>query len=72
MKLVGATAHYVTAELDQGPIIAQDVAPISHRDSLEEIVRKGKDIERLTLARAVRRHLEAKVIAYENRTVVFP
>jgi formyltetrahydrofolate deformylase len=72
VKLVGATAHYVTAELDQGPIIAQDVAPISHRDSLEEIVRKGKDIERLTLARAVRRHLEAKVIAYENRTVVFP
>jgi len=72
VKLVGATAHYVTTELDQGPIIAQDVAHISHRDSLDEIIRKGKDIERLTLAWAVRHHLEAKIIVYDNRTVVFP
>jgi formyltetrahydrofolate deformylase len=71
VKLIGATSHYVTAELDQGPIIAQDVIRVSHRDSVQEMERKGRDIERVVLAHAVRCHLEDRVIAYGNKTVVF-
>jgi formyltetrahydrofolate deformylase len=72
VKLIGATAHYVTSELDEGPIIEQDVERISHRDSPEDLVRKGRDIERRVLARAVRMHLEDRVILNGQRTVVFP
>ncbi|PSN18704.1 formyltetrahydrofolate deformylase [filamentous cyanobacterium CCP5] len=71
VKIIGATAHYVTSDLDAGPIIEQDVARISHRDDVKELIRKGKDVERLTLARAVRLHLQNRVLVYGNRTVVF-
>jgi len=71
VKLIGATAHYVTSDLDEGPIIEQDVERISHRDSPEDLVRKGRDIERRVLARAVRMHLEDRVLLNGNRTVVF-
>ena len=71
VKMIGATAHYVTADLDEGPIISQDVEHISHADTPEDLVRKGRDIERRVLARAVRWHLEGRVFAGGNRTVVF-
>jgi formyltetrahydrofolate deformylase len=71
VKLIGATAHYVTSDLDEGPIIEQDVERISHRDSPDDLIRKGRDIERRVLARAVRMHLEDRVIPNGNRTVVF-
>jgi len=71
VKLIGATAHYVTSALDEGPIIEQDVERISHRDTPEDLVRKGRDIERRVLARALRHHLEDRVILNGNRTVVF-
>jgi formyltetrahydrofolate deformylase len=71
VKIIGATAHYVTADLDQGPIIAQDIVRVSHRDSVEDLIRKGKDLERIVLARAVRSHLQNRVLVYGNRTVVF-
>ncbi|MDR3212217.1 MAG: formyltetrahydrofolate deformylase [Planctomycetota bacterium] len=71
VKIIGATAHYVTEDLDQGPIIAQDVTPVSHRDNVEDLIRKGRDIERLVLGRAVRIHLEHRVIADTGRTIVF-
>jgi formyltetrahydrofolate deformylase len=71
VKLIGATAHYVTAELDQGPIIEQDVARISHRDTVRDLIRKGRDLERVVLARAVRLDLERRVLAYANKTMVF-
>jgi formyltetrahydrofolate deformylase len=71
VKLIGATAHYVTSELDEGPIIAQDVEPISHRDSPDDLVRKGRDIERRVLARAVRDHLDDRVLLNGRKTVVF-
>jgi formyltetrahydrofolate deformylase len=71
VKLIGATSHYVTAGLDEGPIIEQDVARISHRDTVEEMVRKGRDLERVVLSRAVRWHLEHRVLVYQNKTVVF-
>ena len=71
VKLIGATAHYVTAELDQGPIIAQDVASVSHRDSVDDLVRKGRDLEKTVLARAVDLHLRNRVVVYGNKTVVF-
>ncbi len=71
VKLIGATAHYVTADLDEGPIIGQDVAQVSHRDSVEDLKRKGRDLEKVVLARAVRHHLEHRVIVYGNKTVVF-
>ena len=71
VKLIGATAHYVTSDLDEGPIIEQDVERISHRDSPDDLVRKGRDIERRVLARAVRMHLEDRVILNGHRTVVF-
>jgi formyltetrahydrofolate deformylase len=71
VKLIGATAHYATADLDAGPIIEQDVARVSHRDEIDDLIRKGKDLERVVLARAVRSHLQNRVLVYGNRTVVF-
>ena len=71
VKIIGATAHYVTAELDQGPIIAQDVTRVSHRDEVEDLIRKGRDIERQVLGKAVRLHLERRIITNDNRTIVF-
>jgi formyltetrahydrofolate deformylase len=71
VKVIGATSHYVTAELDNGPIIAQDVVRISHRDSLQDLIRKGRDLEKIVLAQAVRAHLEHRVLIYGNRTAVF-
>lgn len=71
VKVIGATAHYATADLDQGPIIAQDVARVTHRDSVEDLVARGRDLEALVLARAVRLHLAAKVLVHGQRTVVF-
>jgi formyltetrahydrofolate deformylase len=72
VKLIGATAHYVTGDLDEGPIIAQDVEPVTHRDTPEQLVRKGRDIERRVLARAVHHHLESRVLLNGRTTVVFP
>jgi formyltetrahydrofolate deformylase len=71
VKIIGATAHYVTQDLDEGPIIEQDVVRVSHRDQVEDLIRKGKDLERIVLARAVRLHLQNRVLVYANRTVVF-
>ena len=71
VKIIGATAHYVTEELDAGPIIEQDVARVSHRQNVEELEQIGRDIERIVLARAVKWHLEDRVLVHENRTVVF-
>ena len=71
VKLIGATAHYVTSDLDEGPIVEQDVERISHRDTPEDLVRKGRDIERRVLARAVRHHVEDRVLVNGSKTVVF-
>ncbi|MFT5422766.1 MAG: formyltetrahydrofolate deformylase [Phycisphaerales bacterium] len=71
VKLIGATSHYVTAELDQGPIIAQDTRHVSHRDGVDSLVRLGRDLERMVLAKAVRQHLERRVLVVGRRTVVF-
>jgi formyltetrahydrofolate deformylase len=71
VKLIGATAHYATPELDQGPIIDQDVARVSHRDSVDDLIRKGRDLEKTVLARAVGLHLRNRVLVYGNKTVVF-
>ena len=71
VKMIGATAHYVTADLDEGPIIAQDVEQVTHRDTPEDMVRKGRDIERRVLARAVALHLQDRVMPHGKRTVVF-
>lgn len=71
VKIIGATGHYVTQDLDEGPIIEQDVVRVSHRDQVADLIRKGKDLERMVLARAVRLHLQNRVLVYGNRTVVF-
>jgi len=71
VKIVGATSHYVTADLDEGPIIAQDVVHVSHRDTVDDLVRKGRDTEKLVLARAVRAHIERRVLVVDGRTTVF-
>lgn len=71
VKIIGATAHYATPDLDAGPIIEQDVVRVSHRNQVEDLIRKGKDLERVVLARAVRLHLQNRVLVYSNRTVVF-
>jgi formyltetrahydrofolate deformylase len=71
VKIIGATAHYVTEDLDAGPIIEQDVVRISHRDGVADLIRKGKDLERMVLARAVRLQLQNRILVYGNRTVVF-
>lgn len=71
VKIIGATAHYATVDLDEGPIIEQDVIGIGHRDREEDLIRKGRDLEEIVLARAVRRHIEHRVLVYGNKTVVF-
>ena len=71
VKIIGATSHYVTTELEAGPIIEQDVVRITHKDSIEDLVNKGKDLEKIVLSRAVQKHIERKVLAYKNKTVIF-
>ena len=71
VKLIGATSHYVTEVLDDGPIIEQDVVRVSHRDTVEDLIRKGRDLEKVVLSRAVRSHVENRVLVYGNKTVVF-
>jgi formyltetrahydrofolate deformylase len=71
VKIIGATSHYVTSELDAGPIIEQDVVDVSHRDTVQELERKGRDLEKLVLARAIWHHLQREILVFENRTVVF-
>jgi formyltetrahydrofolate deformylase len=71
VKIIGATSHYVTEDLDEGPIIEQDVVRVSHRDSVEDLIRKGKDLERVVLARALSLHLRHRILIYGNKTVVF-
>lgn len=71
VKVIGATSHYVTAELDCGPIIAQDIIRVSHQDSVADLVRKGRDLEKLVLSRAVWHHLRHQVLVYQNRTCIF-
>jgi formyltetrahydrofolate deformylase len=71
VKIIGATSHYVIDELDAGPIIEQDTVRITHRDALEDLIRKGEDLEKSVLSRAVRWHLQKKILCYANKTVVF-
>ena len=71
VKIIGATSHYVTTELDAGPIIEQDVVRITHKDAIEDLVNRGKDLEKIVLSRAVQKHIERKVLAYKNKTVIF-
>ena len=71
VKIIGATSHYVTAELDAGPIIEQDVARISHKDTPESLALKGKDLEKIVLSRAVTKHIERKILTYKNKTIIF-
>ncbi len=71
VKLIGATSHYVTAELDAGPIIEQDVAYVSHQDSVNALIRKGRDLEKIVLSRAIWHHLRHNVLVYDNKTVIF-
>jgi len=71
VKIIGATSHYATAELDTGPIIEQDVVRVNHEDSVEDMIRKGRDLEKMVLARAIWHHLHHNILVYENRTVVF-
>jgi formyltetrahydrofolate deformylase len=71
VKIIGATSHYVTTELDAGPIIEQDVVRITHKDTVQDLVNKGKDLEKIVLSRAVQKHIERKVLAYRNKTVIF-
>lgn len=71
VKIIGATAHYITMELDAGPIIEQDVVRITHKDTIETLVNKGKDLEKIVLSRAVQKHIERKILTYKNKTVIF-
>ena len=71
VKIIGATSHYVTTELDAGPIIEQAVVRITHKDAIEDLVNKGKDLEKIVLSRAVQKHIERKVLTYKNKTVIF-
>jgi formyltetrahydrofolate deformylase len=71
VKIIGATSHYVTSDLDAGPIIGQDVVRVTHKDTIDSMVRKGRDLEKIVLSRAVEKHIERKVLTYQNRTVVF-
>lgn len=71
MKLIGATCHYVTANLDEGPIIDQDVVRVSHSDTVRDLVRLGKDVEKVVLARGLRDHVEDRVMVHGNKTIVF-
>lgn len=71
VKLISATSHYVTEVLDEGPIIEQDINRISHRDQVEDLIQKGRDLERIVLSRAVRWHIESRILIYANKTVIF-
>ena len=71
VKIIGATAHYVTEQLDEGPIIEQDVQRVSHRQGVSDLIRLGRDLEKIVLARAVYWHLQHRILPYKNRTVVF-
>ena len=71
VKIIGATSHYVTADLDAGPIIEQDVTRITHKDTPESLVLKGKDLEKIVLSRAVTKHIERKILTYNNKTIIF-
>jgi len=71
VKIIGATGHYVTEDLDAGPIISQDVTRISHKDSVEDLIRKGRDLEKIVLSAAVEKHINRKILTYKNRTIVF-
>jgi formyltetrahydrofolate deformylase len=71
VKIIGATSHYVTTELDAGPIIKQDVARISHKDTVNDLIAKGRDLEKIVLSKAVSKHIDHKILVYNNRTVVF-
>ena len=71
VKIIGATSHYVTTELDAGPIIEQEIVRITHKDTIEDLVNKGKDLEKIVLSRAVQKHIERKVLVYKNKTVIF-
>jgi formyltetrahydrofolate deformylase len=71
VKIIGATSHYVTSTLDEGPIIAQETMAVDHRDTVDDLIRKGRDLERIVLARAVRHHVEDKILVSQNKTVVF-
>ncbi len=71
VKLIGATSHYVTTELDAGPIIEQDIVRITHRDTADDLVKKGRDLEKIVLSRAVEKHIQRKILTYKNKTVVF-
>ncbi len=71
VKIIGATGHYVTSELDEGPIIFQDVNHITHHDSIESLVQKGKDVEKIVLSRAVKAHVDRKTLVYKNKTIIF-
>ncbi|HWB97767.1 MAG TPA: formyltransferase family protein, partial [Bryobacteraceae bacterium] len=71
VKLIGATSHFVTEVLDDGPIIEQDVVRVSHRDQLADLIQKGRDLERIVLSRAVRWYLESRILHYEGKTVIF-
>ena len=71
VKIIGATSHYVTAELDAGPIIEQDVVRITHKDTPDSLVLKGRDLEKIVLSRAVSKHIERKILTYNNKTIIF-
>jgi formyltetrahydrofolate deformylase len=71
VKIIGATSHYVTQDLDAGPIIEQDVARVTHKDAVEDLIRKGRDLEKLVLSRAVWLHSRHKILVFDNKTVVF-
>lgn len=71
VKIIGATSHYITSDLDAGPIIEQDINRISHRDSVKTLIQKGKDVEKIVLSRAVKAHIERKTLVYKNRTIIF-
>jgi formyltetrahydrofolate deformylase len=71
VKLIGATSHYVTTELDAGPIIEQDIVRITHKDTIDDLVKKGRDLEKIVLSRAVEKHIQRKILTYRNKTVVF-
>lgn len=71
VKIIGATSHYVTADLDAGPIIEQDVVRITHKDTIDDLVSKGKDLEKIVLSRAVKKHIDRKILTYKNKTIIF-
>lgn len=71
VKIIGATSHYATADLDEGPIIAQDVVPITHKDSVKDLIRKGRDLEKIVLSAAVYHHIQRRTLVYNNKTIVF-